>query len=376
MPDLTKVLLIEDSRTDPFLIQVELTEAIRFSLEHVMCLEDGLEVLRSGAAIDVVLLDLNLPDSMGLKTFEKLHRSFPECPIVILSGHDDQQLAKSAVHQGAQDYLPKGVPPEILIRSLRYAIERNGRQLAERKILQTEQDMRFARLIQERLLPAAPPEIPGFELAAHCQPADDTGGDYFDFIPLADGRWDLVIADVTSHGFGPALIMAGTRRMLRTIAAMHDDVGDVLTIANRGVAEDTLEGQFVTMFLARLDPARRCLHYSAAGHDSFDLRANSEVTKLTGPYIPLGITEDSRYDTINTVELSSGDLLLLITDGVAEVRDPSGTLFGYDRVCDLVKDHRDKPPRQLVDTVLERVHAYCQPRRPSDDLTIVVAKVL
>jgi serine phosphatase RsbU (regulator of sigma subunit) len=375
MPDFIHVLLVEDSNSDAELVTLQLAVDPQFVVKRVVRLAQALKSLQD-ANSEVVLLDLNLPDSMGLDTFTKLHRECPETPIVILSGQDDHELARAAVKQGAQDYLPKGVDPEALSRSLRYAIERNGRQLAERKVLQVEQDMRIARRVQRGLLPAAAPLVPGFDIAARCLPADVTGGDFFDFIPLSDGAWDLVVADVSSHGFGPALIMAATRRLLRTLAQNHSDVGEVLTIANRGVAEDTLEGQFVTMLLARLDPATRSLHYTSAGHEAFILHAEGTPTRLSGPHIPLGVVDDTEYKTAEPHALVAGDVLVLLTDGVTEAHDAAGAPFEHERVFDIVNTQRLRPAIEIVDTVVREVDAFCSPGVPADDLTVCIVKVL
>ena len=184
-----KILLVEDDPDDvwvmrnllgdrwdePFdLVQVELLSA---AIER--CAED---------AFDVILLDLTLPDSQGLETFFAMHAHAGQVPIVILSGHDDQTSAVKAVQTGAQDYIVKGqVTDQVLVRSIRYAIERGRRHRAEEALRDTSEEFRAAGEIQQRLYPGEPPSLPGFEIAGALFPTKATAGDYFDYIPMLDG---------------------------------------------------------------------------------------------------------------------------------------------------------------------------------------------
>ena len=181
-------------------------------------LETGFSQLDRGD-VDVVLLDLNLPDSTGLDTFRAVHRRTMHLPIVILSGQEDVELAVDAVGLGAQDYLTKAeANRSSLARSIRYAIERSRRQRAE-------QELTAAGEIQRRLFPQSSPEIPGFDIHGRCEPANLAGGDYFDYFPMGRNGLGVVVADVSGHGIGPALIMSETRAVLRTLATTYEDVG-------------------------------------------------------------------------------------------------------------------------------------------------------
>ena len=197
----THVLLIEDSDTDALLIEAHLKKGgLDVAVQREKRLSTGLNQIDEGK-VDVILLDLNLPDSSGLETFLQIHDRAVKIPIIVLSGQDNVDLAVDAVAQGAQDYLPKAeANRSSLARSVRYAIERARRQRAE-------QELSAAGEIQRRLFPQQAPEIAGFDIYGHCEPAHSAGGDYFDFFPMCDGGWGIVIADVSGHGIGPALII-------------------------------------------------------------------------------------------------------------------------------------------------------------------------
>lgn len=369
------VLLVEDSETDAIVISAHLRSSGLFQISHVPSLYEACAALQTNHT-DVVILDLNLPDSAGLATFQTLHRRYPAAPVVILSGQEDQQLAVAAVADGAQDYVPKeSVDQPLLVRSLRYAIERQGRLMAERRNLLIESDLEVARRIQQRMLPVEPPAIAGYDIAAVCRPTAACGGDFFDFIQRADGTWDMLVADVSSHGFGPALIMVGARRILRTCSAFHEDLGQILTIASGAVAEDTFGEHFVTLFLARLQPRERTFTYSAAGHPVWIVTAQGDIISLDCDGFPLGLVPDCQYHTIGSQQLNPGDILVLPTDGSYEAISPSGEMFGQQRVLDLIIQSRHEPAAVIRDTLLSAITSHCEPQMPHDDVTLVLIKV-
>lgn len=373
----TKVLLVEDSKIDAQVITQHLRSSGRFSVAHVKTLGDACNALRNGDGIEVAILDLNLPDSGGLETFTFLHKQFPNIPVVIISGDDDSDLAVAGVSQGAQDYVPKSkANADTLVRSLHYAIERNGRQLAERRNLLLERDLAIARRIQQNLLPKKPPSLQGFDVAAVCQAAEVCGGDFYDFIELPDGKCDMLIADVSSHGFGPALIMVGARRILRTCAMLHEDVGEIVTIANRALCEDTLDEQFMTLFYARLDPATRALTFCAGGHPAWVIAANGEILSLESDGIPLGLVPEDTYRVDGTVTLEPGDILCLMTDGAWEAIAPDGEQFCEQRVFDLIQKYRDWPAAEILELSLAEISRFCHPGAFVDDVTMLLLKVV
>ncbi|MBM79329.1 MAG: hypothetical protein CMJ78_01890 [Planctomycetaceae bacterium] len=225
-----------------------------------------------------------------------------------------------------------------------------------------ENDLAKAREIQQHMLPAEAPDLDGVDIAGFCQPADACGGDFYDCILLPSGKCDLVVDDVSSHGFGPALIMVGTRRLLRTCAPMHDDLGQVVTIANQAVHEDTLPEQFVSMFYCRLDPSSGQLSFASAGHSACVIKADGSATTLQTKDLLLGLLPSNTYEMIDGEPLQQGEILLLMTDGAFEVQSSDNELFGQQRVIDLIHQHRDKPAASIIDVVLEEITNFGKSR--------------
>lgn len=250
------------------------------------------------------------------------------------------------------------------------------RRRAEETLHRRDAELGVARKIQSRLLPAAPPAPPGLTIAAACEPAYETGGDYFDFLRLPGGALGIAVGDASGHGTGPALIIAETRAYLRAFSVIETDPGRLLTRVNRCLAED-LDDNFVTLFLARLDPVKRELTYSSAGHWPAYLFGHDGGTKAKMPSngIPLGLDPRTEFITPPPIRLAAGDLLLVLTDGVVEAMSPAGDLFGTDRMFAALRGHAAAPLEDVLRTLLACADEFCQ-GRITDDRTVVLARTL
>lgn len=363
------VLLVEDSKTDATLIRhhLESCSSPSFDLHQEVTLADGIKRLDTLAA-DIIVLDLTLPDSQGLDTFRAVNAVTSGTPIVILSGLEDEWVALEAVRRGAQDFFQKreALSPS-LGRLLQYAIERYHRQEAEREI-------ESAGFVQSRLFPKQLPLIPGIDVAGRCDPANQVGGDYFDYFMANDRDLIVIIGDVSGHGLGPSLVMAETRAALRTAAATTEDVGQMVEQANE-LLYDEVQRWFVTLFLARIDTVTGTCCYASAGHPAELLRRDGLREVLESEDPPLGIEDDTIYQ-VHQTKLGLGDTLLLYTDGISERLSPSHEQFGEQRVTDLVNSCTTLTSAQSVDRLFDATHEFAGIHPPADDMTAIVVKVV
>ncbi|QDU96834.1 PP2C family protein-serine/threonine phosphatase [Lignipirellula cremea] len=377
-----RLLLFEDNRTDRNLIREWLSDSsVRFDMTCVERLHEGLALLAEAAdAFDLLVVDLTLPDSSGLATFEKVHQAAPQLPIVVLSSMADEELAVKAVQLGAEDYLMKGQAySDWLERSLRYAIERRRMRdaimAAEAELRTRQEASRVARHIQQQLFPRQAPAFPGFEIAGASFPADETGGDYFDYLPMGDGSYGLVIGDVGGHGIGPALLMAGLHSYLRALLVTHPHLSDTLFATNNLLTEDTQQERLVTLFFVELHPFTRQLRYAAAGQLGLLLRASGEVVELRDDNLPFGVALDCGYSVSDFLQLASGDWLLLYTDGLTERQTLANAAYGEQRLLDFVAEHRRLSAEEMVDAVFGDAMQFST-RKQYDDITLLFTKVL
>jgi PAS domain S-box-containing protein len=261
-----------------------------------------------------------------------------------------------------------------------------ARKLAEEEVARTAAEFRVARRIQQKLFPTAAPQVPGMEVAgaSYCfdiggasYPAEAIGGDYYDYLSLSDGTLGVAIGDVSGHGIGPALLMAEVRAYLRAFVQTQADVSRIVNLVNCTIAQDIEGDRFITLLLARLDPAARTLTYASAGHSTgyvFDAGGTvKHALRSTG--IPLGIYPDSDIPSSAPLALEPGDLVLFLTDGVVEARAPDGSSFSACRACDVVRVYREASARQIVENLYYAVRAFSQNRPQVDDITATVIKV-
>jgi PAS domain S-box-containing protein len=245
-----------------------------------------------------------------------------------------------------------------------------------RKKQEQEFQLQLARDVQQRFYAAAP-VIADFDIGASTHPADETGGDYFDFISMDDGSLLIAVADAKGHGFGSALVMALTRAYVRCFAAMQLDLGDILARVNQMLLKDLEHGHFVTLFLARLDPDHHTLSYASAGHvpgfvflDSGQVKCTLEST---GP--PLGLFSGSKFSLRPAMHLDPGEIALFLTDGIPECTTPDGHQFGTQRVLDYVQAHIEDSASNITDGIYQAARAFVQGDPQDDDITSVIIKV-
>ena len=251
------------------------------------------------------------------------------------------------------------------------------RKRAEQELQENKEQFRVARDIQQHLFPKSAPQYPGFDIAGTTFPADATGGDYFDFLPMLENCMGFVVGDVTGHGVGPALLMAETRAYLRILARLNSDAGIILTEANRVLAEDVGYERFVTLFLARLNAKKRTVAYVNAGHiPGYIIGASGEVlSPLRRTGVPLGLRSDTVYHESAEIELSPGQMMLMLTDGFEEAVGADEEMLGNDRVLDVVRARRDQPARDIVQALYSTAREFSGNAPQLDDLTAIVIKV-
>lgn len=281
------------------------------------------------------------------------------------------------------------IPVEINIRLVTFNKEIYGvavardiseRMQAELILLENSRmlrDMELARQIQLSLLPSTLPVLAGVLLAGHCDPATHVGGDYYDYYLRKDGMFDLVIADVSGHSIGAALMMVEFRALLRSRVHSFSTTSEILSAVNDLLYEDlSRSGLFITVFFIKYDPVSRTLSYSNAGHTlpllvSMD---GGHCRELDAEGLILGISKGVEFEE-KEIRLETGDLLVLHTDGIMETANSAGEQFGIDRLRDIIQARRSEPPQALIDDVIREVALFRGDIPQIDDVTMVIMKV-
>jgi serine phosphatase RsbU (regulator of sigma subunit) len=252
------------------------------------------------------------------------------------------------------------------------------REAETRRVLDlVNNEMEIARSIQQGLMPTTSPDLPGFEIAGWNRPASRTGGDYYDWQMLPDGRLAVVIADVTGHGLGPALLMAVCRAYARACVPVGPELRSALGRVNMLLHGDVTEGRFVTLAAAVVDPRSGNIELLSAGHGPILLlhAASERVDEFGGDGLPLGLLEDEVYGASSRLEMAPGDVLLLVTDGFVEwARPGDGELYGVKRLADFLRGNAAMDANAFIRRLAEDVEAFGAGSAQADDMTAVVIR--
>lgn len=250
-------------------------------------------------------------------------------------------------------------------------------QLAERQ--QLEKELLVAQNFQKMLLPAKPPEIDGYDIAAFNRPAREVGGDYYDFIQVDPDHLGIVIADVSGKGIPGALVMATMRSTLRAEAVGQLSPGRALRHANRRMLQDTQSATFITLIYAILDIPRRRLRFVRAGHEPLIVwSAVESQPRVHSPEgIALGMVEDSMFDILEETEiaLAPGDSVVLFTDGAVEVANSQNEEYGLQRLLERLADRRDAASLAQIQYILAGINDFAGGTPHQDDITLVAIRI-
>jgi len=239
-------------------------------------------------------------------------------------------------------------------------------------------EIEIAKEIQESFLPEEVPKIPGIDMVAFALPAQDVGGDFYDFIPVGQDRWGLVIADVSGKGIPAALFMALSRTITHICVSSGADPRSAILRANRLIYTESLRScMFVTLFYAVLDYRNLTFSFVDAGHTPVvHVRGGDtpEVAFLRGKGLALGVEGEMELEE-KSVSLRSGDLILMYTDGVTEAEDPGREIFGEERLQAFSLAHRDLTAQEFAAALLREIRAFAGPAQQADDITFLVIRV-
>jgi serine phosphatase RsbU (regulator of sigma subunit) len=246
----------------------------------------------------------------------------------------------------------------------------------QRKLEQLEHDMKVARSIQQSLLPSTAPQIEGFEMAGWNQPADQTGGDYFDWQHLPSGRVVVALGDVTGHGIGSALLAAVCRAYARANFTMEGGLLTAMERVNAELADDLTSGRFVTFVAAICTPGNSRLELLSAGQGPlFTYLCKEDRFDTTGGQAPpLGISPRLMSEPPIKLELRRGDLLVLATDGFFEWANAQREQFGAERLKEAIRASRHLPPKEIISKMYGAVVEFSGGTKQQDDLTAVIIK--
>jgi len=235
--------------------------------------------------------------------------------------------------------------------------------------------------VQKSLLPQIGVHVPGLDVAGKNVSCDEIGGDYFDFLDQKDypnAPLSIVVGDIAGHGVDAALLMTTARAFLRMRASQSGNISEIITEMNRHLTSDVLDtGRFMTLFYLAIDPYKKRLQWVRAGHDPAIIYDPKQKTfeELTGIGMALGVSEDFRYEENIKAGVDDGQIIALGTDGIWEVRNREGNMFGKKKFRQIIRQNAKENAGKILDTVYEELDQHTKGLKSDDDITLVVAKV-
>ena len=347
-------------------------------LDRLPVLEGGLlgELLYGGEPR--LIDDLQVADDDPAATYLAGQRSVMAIPM-LENGIAMNMVLSTRTEPGAYD---RQQFPEIVWTSILFGRSTRNLVLAEQvkeAYDMVDRELQVVGDIRRSLLPEELPEIPTLKLAAHYQTSQRAGGDYYDFFPLPDGRWGIMVADVSGHGTPAAVVMAVTHSIAHLFPGRRAPPADMLNFVSRHLTRRYTGsvGAFVTAFYGIYNPATGELAYSSAGHNPPRVKhcSTGQITALDDASdYPLGVSSDVVYQNATTT-LRRGDQVVFYTDGITEATDAAGRMFGVKRLDAVLAQCRDDAT-EIIDAILKAVDDFTAGQPASDDRTLVVAKVV
>ena len=375
-----KILVVDDEPDLERLMRQRMRREVRAGRYEFSFAHDGfeaLEVLHQDREIEMVLSDINMPGMDGLTLLDQLPKVDPNIRAVIVSAYGDMQNIRTAMNRGAYDFVTKPIDFNDLkvtidktlnhLQLLRDALETRDRLVA------LENELDVASRMQQSILPTVFPELPGFQVFGHMEPAREVGGDFFDVVNLERGRVGLTIADVSGKGVPAALFMMSSRTLMKGAAIGMADPAKAVAEVNDLLEADNEAAMFVTLFYSVLDPETGTLHYANGGHNPpLIVRPGGASTLLpmTGG-VALGVMPDFPYRQ-ESVVLEPGDIAVMYTDGVTEAMNAENEEFGVERLQAVFEERRPEDAREVSEAVFDAVHAFAGDTPQSDDITCLI----
>lgn len=378
-----RVLVVDD---DPFTLTI-IKKRLAMGGYEIATATNGLEGLEQVEMFkpNLIISDWMMPEMDGREFCGRVKEDYKGRSIyfILLTAKDKYEDKVAALDTGADEYLVKPCDGRELMARLRAAerILRLQNELSQSNAkLQSALERINAELeatseIQRRLLPQTMPYIKSYSFAAHYQPSTECSGDFYDVLPLGDGRIGLAIGDVSGHGTPSMVAMAVTHMLMHLEGDAMRDPAQMLFNLNNKMSKHLRTEQYLTIFYAVLDPANGKLIYSSAGHNppllvdyqnkSYEFLPGCEgfPVKLIGP--------DMEYFN-NEIKLGQSQHLVLYTDGLVEARNHAGDLFGQEGLIEAVSRNETKSPQTLLDWILSDLGCHQKARQLEDDLSVLI----
>ena len=381
---MAKILVVDDEPDLEILLTQKFRRRIRKGEVDLVFAQNGVQALaklKTHNDIDMVLSDINMPEMDGLTLLHQLNSLHMDLRAVIVTAYGDMKNIRTAMNRGAFDFVTKPIDFDDLeatisktlahLQVMRDALQSRDELVALRR------ELGVAAKMQESILPTDFPDDPRYDLHAWMTPAQEVGGDFYDFFKLENDRLAMVVADVSGKGVPAALFMMVSRTLVKGTAIGNPDPAKCMAEVNDLLAESNEESMFVTVFYTAFNPANGLVEYANGGHNlPFVVKASGEVKQVESESgLVLGVVPEFEFPG-GRIELEPGDTFFLYTDGVTEAMNEAGEEFGESALAKVLGECVGASAEDVRRHVVKAVKAHAGDAPQSDDITCLALKYL
>jgi serine phosphatase RsbU (regulator of sigma subunit) len=364
------VLLIDDSKLNRKVIKDTLQE-LNMSITECCDGQEGLNLLNNNH-FDIILVDTVMPVMDGLEFLKEIKNNGSKefIPAILMTGNDDLNSKIKGLNIGADDFLQKPVnQKELIARVMSLLRLKKTHDLLYIKNQMIEKEMEAAKKVQEYIIPHDFSHIPYPVVTGKYVPMENIGGDFFDCYPLDNGSTGILIADVTGHGIPAALIVTMTKMIFNVYAGKYSSSAELLTKVNGDIKKMLLENQYITAFYCIYDKEKRILKFTNAGHvrPFFYRKRTGKIHLLDTNGFFIGILDEANYEQ-KSIKVEEGDRLLLVTDGVTELKNDERVDFGEQRLAKFFTDNINVGGNTFCDSLFSALLSHIKETERNDDI--------
>ncbi len=382
-----KILVVDDEVDLELLVKQHFRRKIRANELSFVFAHNGklaLEKLAEEKDIDVMMSDINMPEMDGLVLLDNVIEKYPLLRSVIVSAYGDMKNLRTAMNNGAYDFVTKPIDFDDLEKTLLKTITEvqalKESQKVKDQLVSVRKELEIGREIQKSFLPTTIPQAAGWEFAAHFQPAKEVAGDFYDIFPISDGKkMCFILGDVCGKGVGSALFMTLVRSLLHAFAGINDKIEN-MTLATVQMAHDYITtiheeaNMFATLFFGVLDLETGEVSYINGGHCSpLILSQSGEFKELepTGPV--LGMFPSNDFE-VGYAKIEHGDLLFIYTDGATDCTNQALELYSEERLLEFSKINKGLSASGFLDALMVELTSFMNGWDQFDDITLMTIK--
>jgi len=376
-----KILVVDDEPDLEQLIKQKFRKEIKNNTYDFTFAENGvqaLEELKMHNGIELVLTDINMPEMDGLTLLSEMQNlNNPLLRSVIVSAYGDIANIRTAMNRGAYDFVIKPIDLndlEITITKALADLKTLKEAFKSREdLIIVQKELEEARQLQLSMLPKELPKNNNLDIAVHIRTATEVGGDYYDFSHLEDGSLNVAIGDATGHGMN-AGIMVSVMKALFTSKPVGMNILDFFSSSNNAIKQMNLGRMMMAFTMLNIKDGKLILGNAGMPPIYIYRQSNNKIEEIEFTGMPLGAMADANFE-VNELDIQSEDTLLMLSDGLPELKNESNEMYGYDRIKTEFKLVGAKEPEEIIEHLKDSASNWVNGKEPEDDVTFVVIKV-